>query len=249
MVVDPMHFDARSDQYERARPPYPAALWDRLHALGLLGPEVDVLELGAGTGQATERLLETCATVTAVEPGPALARRLRQRLPDATVVEAYAEAAPFRPAAFDLVAAATSVHWLDLDAVLPKVHRALRPGGHLAVWRNTFGDPLAAPTPFRERIQHPIERRTDVPERPDGAGVDTDYWAGRLTAGGWFTTVHTEHFRWSIELTAEQVFDLFSTFSDWTGDEAEEAADMVRDLGGRVTEHYMTPLIVLRRVD
>jgi hypothetical protein len=56
-------------------------------------------------------------------------------------------------------------------------------------------------------------------------------------------------FRWSVELDSAQVLDLFTTFSDWTAEEAGEAAAAVDDLGGLVTEHYVTWLIALRRAD
>jgi hypothetical protein len=52
-------------------------------------------------------------------------------------------------------------------------------------------------------------------------------------------------YRWSIELNDRQVLQLFSTFSDWTVEEAGRAAAAVRELGGSVVEHYMTWLIAL----
>ncbi len=70
-----------------------------------------------------------------------------------------------------------------------------------------------------------------------------------MTASGHFADSHTDVFRWSVDLDADQIRGLFSTFSDWSADEAEAAAQAVDDLGGRVTEHYLTPLIVLTRVD
>lgn len=36
---------------------------------------------------------------------------------------------------------------------------------------------------------------------------------------------------------------------DWTVAEVDEAAQAAHDLGGRVTEHYVTPLIVLMRAE
>jgi hypothetical protein len=69
-----------------------------------------------------------------------------------------------------------------------------------------------------------------------------------LTGGGLFVESHVDHFPWSIELDADQVHGLFSTFSNWTAKEVEEAGEAARDLGGSVTEHYVTPLIVVRRV-
>ena len=246
-MPDPRHFDLHAEVYERARPPYPAALWQRLRELGLLRPGVRVVDLGAGTGQATGPLLRAGASVTAVEPGPALAERLRRRWPQATVHVATAESAPLAPASFDLAVAATSVHWFDLDAVLPALHRALVPGGCFAVWRTAFGDPSAAVTPFRERVARITARRGGEP-RPGPGELETGAWVERLTRSGHFTATRVEHFRWSVELGTGQVRDLFTTFSDWSTAEVEEAARAVDELGGQVLEHYVTPLIVLERV-
>jgi len=245
-VPDPMHFDAHADVYDRARPPYPDALWARLSGLGLLHPGARVVELGAGTGQATAPMLRVGAAVTAVEPGPALADLLRRRCPGATVLVATAESVPLPDAAFDLAVAATSVHWFDLDVVLPRLHRTLAHGGHLAVWRNAYGDPAVAATPFRERVAAIVARRGDR-RRPGPGELDTEAWLERLTQGGWFVARHVEELAWSIELGTDEVRDLFTTFSDWSAAEVEDAARAVADLGGRVTEHYRTPLLVLSR--
>ena len=62
----------------------------------------------------------------------------------------------------------------------------------------------------------------------------------RLTSGGLFTLTHMEEMRWSIELRADQVHDLFTSFSDWGAAEVGEAARAVDELGGRVAQHYLT---------
>jgi SAM-dependent methyltransferase len=246
VVPDPFHFDTHADVYDRARPPYPDALWRRLAPL--LGPGVRVVELGAGSGLATGPLLTTGAAVTAVEPGPALAARLRARHPSAVVLPVTAEAAQLPAAAFDLAAVATAVHWLDLDVVLPKLHTALVPGGHLAVWRNAFGDPQAAPTPFRRRVAQ-ITARRDAVARPGPGELETARWARELSRTGHFSVLDVQEFRWTVELTGAQVHDLFTTFSTWSAAEAADAAAAVDELGGTVREHYLTPLILLRRND
>jgi SAM-dependent methyltransferase len=246
-MPDPLHFNAHAEIYDRARPPYPAALWARLSDQGLLRRGTRVIELGAGTGQATGPMLRAGASVSAVEPGSALADRLRRRWPEATIHIGTAESVPLPPAAFDLAVAATAVHWFDLDVVLPKLHRALVPGGHLAVWRTAFGDPSVAVTPFRERVAAITARRSDEPRRRGPGELATEAWVGQLTASGHFVTTHVEQFHWTIELRTSQIRDLFTTFSDWNPAEVDEAAQAVHDLGGRVIEHYVTPLIVLER--
>ncbi|MGY2703336.1 class I SAM-dependent methyltransferase [Nocardioides sp. HB32] len=247
-MPDPLHFDAHAEVYARARPPYPSALWARLRELGWLGAGTRVIELGAGTGQATGPMVRAGAAVTAVEPGRSLADRLQDRWPGVTVHVGTAESVALPSASFDLAVAATAVHWFNLDEVLPKLHRAIVPGGHFAVWRTVFGDPSAPVTRFRERVAEIMARRGEEPPNPGPGGLQTEAWVSRLTVGGLFIDTHVEQFHWTIELGTEEVRDLFTTFSDWHPSEVQEAAQAVDDLGGRVLEHYVTPLIVLRRV-
>ena len=246
-MPDPAHFERHSELYDRARPPYPEELWQRLRTLGLLAPGTQALDLGAGSGQATGTLLSAGMRVTAVEPGPTLAAELQARFPEASVIVNTAEKAVLADAAYDLAVAATSIHWMNLSVVLPKVHRALVPGGHFLVWRNVFGDPRQS-TPFRARIAEITSHRTAV-RRPGPAETNTDGWVAALEAGGYFRAVAREEFRWSIRLNSDRVRDLFTTFSDWSPAEVAEAEQAVRELGGSVVEHYLSPLIILARVD
>lgn len=244
---DPRHFEAHAAVYDRARPPYPQVLWDRLGELGVLSAGTRVVELGAGSGQATGPMRSVGATVTAVEPGATLAALLKERWPEVTVHVDTAEGVALPEAAFDLAVVATAVHWLNLPVVLPKLHRTLVPGGHLAVWRTVFGNTAAPVTAFRERVSQIVARRTKVPGRPGPGELDTASGARQLTASGHFVTTHVEEFAWTVELTTAQVRDLFTTFSDWTAEDVEEVARAAEGLGGRVLEHYLTPLIVTRR--
>ena len=68
-----------------------------------------------------------------------------------------------------------------------------------------------------------------------------------LAAGAWFEPVRTESWRWSIELSSQQVGRLFKTFSNWSASEAAAAEQAAEDLGGRVTEHDRS--ILARRVE
>ncbi|GAA1942638.1 class I SAM-dependent methyltransferase [Microbacterium deminutum] len=242
-----MHFDADAAGYESARPPYPDALWACLHELGALRPGLRALDLGAGSGQATGPLLEAGLTVTAVEPGVHLAARLSERFPEAVVLVSRAEDAVLPTGSFDVVVAATSIHWMDLAVVLPKVRAALVDRGLLLVWANEYGDPSVPRTPFRERVETIVRARAPLPP-DDRQALDPPRWAETFTRGGHFRVVRQELFRWAIDLDAAQVRALFATFSNWTADEANEAADAVCSLGGTVHEHYTTPLIALEAV-
>jgi SAM-dependent methyltransferase len=243
-VSDPMLFDRRAESYERARPPYPDELYARLAELGVLRADVSVLEIGAGSGQATELFVRAGAAVTAVEPGPALAARLAERLPVVRVVRSTFEEAVLPEAAFDSVISATAFHWLDLEVALPAIRNALAPNGILALWWNVFGDP-AVSTPFRDTVAAVTARR-DSPETGPPGPLATESWTASLTRKHLFAVTHTEQFRWSVDLTADRVRDLFGTFSGWSDDDVAEVASAAAALGGTVTEHYVTALFVCR---
>jgi len=202
-----------------------------------------VLEVGAGAGLATRPMLDRGSEVVGLEPGRQLAAILAEVAPDADVVVAGLEDAELAEDDFDSAVAATAMHWVDLSVGLPKLHRALRPGGLLAVWRTVFGDDTVQ-TDFRSVVGAIVARRGKSADGLREVRPTVD----ELTAGGWFEHLRTEHWRWSIELDAEEAGRLFATFSDWTTAEAAEVEQAVVDLGGRVTEHYQTVLHVVRRV-
>ncbi len=239
------HFEEIATEYAGARPPYPDVVFDTLEEAGVIGPGLRVLDVGAGAALATLPMLERGSEVVALEPGARLAAILGEVAPAAEVVVSSLEEAPLDRADFDAVASATAMHWVDLSVGLPKLHRALRPGGHLAVWRTVFGDD-SVETEFRARVAAIVAERG---QPSDGGRREARPTVAELTAGGWFEHERSEHWRWSIDLDTEQVGRLFRTFGDWTSPEVAQIERAARDLGGRVTEHYQTVLHLLRRSD
>ena len=154
-------FGGVADAYDRGRPTYPddAVAW-------LVGAEqATVLELGAGTGKLTERLVAAGHDVHATEPDEAMLAVLQRKLPDVRTSATGAEAIPVQDQSVDVVVAAQCYHWFDPAVALPEIARVLRPGGVFAtVWNqrderipwvrklgrvigtqeNSLDDPLAA---------------------------------------------------------------------------------------------------------
>jgi SAM-dependent methyltransferase len=240
-VVSGMHFERMAADYVSARPPYPPALFQTLKALGVTGPGTDVLEIGAGAGLATRELLDSGSSVVAIEPGRDLAAILERSLPNVPVLVTRLEDAELPVVSFHSAVAATSMHWVDLATALPKLHAALRPSGWLAVWRHRFGDE-GFDTSFRRQVEKIVGHRGAVAPRPGDRPTMEE-----LAEGGWFEPVRSETWRWSMEMDADKIRNLFRTFSEWDDSEVAQAGRAVEDLGGIVTEHYQTVLRVLRR--
>jgi SAM-dependent methyltransferase len=254
-------FDAVADGYD-ARPPYPEEIYALLVERCGCGPGARVLEIGPATGLATMRLLELGAEITAVEPGPALARGLRARTagrPIEVVVGSF-ESAVLPAAHFDLVAAATSFHWVDPAIGLSKVARHLRPGGWLALWWTVFGDP-DRPDPFQTAIE-PILGEL-APElifnvsACEPYGLDAPARIAEIDATGRFGAVQNHVVTWEGHHDAVGIRRLFATYSPWLAlPEAKRNATLDaleriarEDFDDAVERPYLTSLFLTQRTD
>ena len=134
-----MTFAVPAENYDRLVGRYSFALCDALAGVAGVAPGAAVLDVGAGTGAGTLRLVELVGAdrVAAVDPSAPFVEALRDRLPGADVREGSAEALPFDDASFDVVLAQLVVNFMsDPDAGLAEMRRVTRPGGTVAacVW-------------------------------------------------------------------------------------------------------------------
>jgi SAM-dependent methyltransferase len=219
-----------------------------------------VLEIGAGTGQATRGLLERAWSVVALEPGPDLAAVARQALCGVGEVEVVVSA--FEPwdrhgQRFDLVVAATSWHWLDAGIAYQKAAEALRGDGHLAIIATHHVFPPDSDELFGD-VQNVYERvgmsdgqvSQEPPEAipaPDVAGIANS---------GLFSAPSLHRYLWSQDYTADEYLALLSTYSNHIAARPEQRDALftgIRDLitsrpSATIRKHYLNTLQVARRM-
>jgi SAM-dependent methyltransferase len=157
-------FDQAVELSQDARPEYPVALFERLVEAAELRRGDRVLEVGPGPGKATLDLVRRGLQVTAVEPGVALAAQARANLAGhpVDVVNRRFEDWNSRPGEFAAVVAATAWHWLDPYLRYGRAARALRPGGHLALWSAQHVFPVRG-DPFFDELQEVYEQIGEAP--------------------------------------------------------------------------------------
>lgn len=251
-------FSSAVTDYEGGRPGYPDRVYDLLVERCGLGPGTRVIEIGAGTGQATVRLLDLGAWVTAVELGPELAARLREKFAGRpfTVETGAFEEATLAPGSADLVVAATSFHWVPTATGLDRAADALREGGWLALWWNHFGDP-ARPDPFHDALTPILERlapslldHVDVKTSASAYPIEAPARIAEIEASGRFGDVHHEVVAWTGRHAPEQLRMMFASFSSWLAlpeEHRRTVLDALEDLarvrfGGLVERPYLTPV-------
>lgn len=72
-------FDTIPEQFDKYRPRYSAELFSDLIAYAGIGPGKSVLELGPGTGQATDPVLDTGCDYNAIELGENLCEMIKRK--------------------------------------------------------------------------------------------------------------------------------------------------------------------------
>lgn len=141
-----LQFEGKAAVYQKYRPDYPAACLDDLQlacggaADGRPSRDLQIADVGAGTGIFTRQLLERGFRVAAVEPGEDMRRTLSETLgdhPRLTVYDGCAAATGLPDRWADGVTAAQAFHWFDAADFRRECRRILRPGGFAAlIWNN-----------------------------------------------------------------------------------------------------------------
>lgn len=251
-------FDEDADLYDRARPGYPFEIFANLNRMADLDRGARVLEIGAGTGQATLALAAQGYAVTVVERGPGLARKLRERFQQdvVNVITASFEDWSIPTEPFDAVAAFTAWHWLDPAVRLKKTYRALRPGGALATV--TTSHVLGGSNDFFADVQRCYERWD--PATPVGLqltpAVKVPDAVDEIDGSDLFAPATRVRFEQELTYTTGQYLDLVMTYSGHRALPADQRnglfgciADLIDSCyDGRIAKRYLYELRVARRL-
>jgi SAM-dependent methyltransferase len=255
-------FGLNPEGYEDARPPYPEAIYRFLIERGALTRDAATLEIGAGNGLATRRLIEHGASpITVIEPderfAPLLTKLRDTTHADLQLLPCAFEDASLAPGSFDLVVAATSYHWLDPQIALARIADALKPGGYAALWWNVFAD-IDLPDPFHDAT---LPLFTDQAISPSGAPDAIPFALDRVAReveferNGNFEPVAYTETRWTLVLDTARVGRLYEGFSHVQRMPQADRESLLQQLmevartqfGGRVERNMTSPVYLARR--
>jgi SAM-dependent methyltransferase len=225
-------FGTAAAAYDRLRPSPPPEALDWL----LAGDERRVLDLAAGTGQVTRRLLQRGLDVVAVEPDDRMRELLALRCPEATALAGTAEAIPLPGADVDAVIVGAAWHWFDAAAATAEIARVLRLGGRLGVLFTVLDV-------YVDWVRELSGIQSLVPDSTDAGRAYS-----RIEFGPSFSVIENTTIRGTRTMTGDEVVELFTTQSDYlVAGEArrtairERVAGGLRGRGEPVTLPIMTP--------
>lgn len=211
-------FGAAAVQYDKGRPSYPEVAVDWLLPVGAR----TVLDLGAGTGKLTQRLVARGLAVVAVEPSERMRDQLTHALPEVRALAGSAEQIPLPDGAVDVVLVAQAWHWVAVDEAVPEVARVLGRRGRLGlVWNE------------RDEREDWVAQLGQIMHR--GVEQDMDTTAPRI--GAPFGPVERFDVEWTYHLTPQDLLDLVASRSYVITLPADERHDLLARVGHLIDTH------------
>jgi SAM-dependent methyltransferase len=232
-------FNSVAEQYDAFRPAYPPAAFDYLRDVASLLPNSRVLEIGCGTGLATEGLLPLGVEVTAIDPGDEMIAVARRRIAGRGNVAFHVakfEDFETEAEAYALVLSAQAFHWVPPEIGYAKAADALRSGGVLAIMGHVYGDP---PDALMDAFEpHYLQHAPHLWRLPS----DSVWYLPGGPFAGWIAASDRyeapEHAAWPVpdRLSADAFIDRLGTISAYLMLAAEARTALFQGLHGAVSE-------------
>jgi len=257
-------FNDDVERYHAMRPHYPAALFEKLIADTHLSARTELLEIGPGTGQATQSLAKRGYRITAVELGDELAAKAREALADFSHVEIITgafEDIDFPATQYDLIYSATAIHWIKPEFKFVKPHKLLKPGGHLAIIHTEHVSDEAGDTFFF--ASQPIYQKYHAKDKP--INKQGDFTLPRLKNlqppekidAALFSLESFTVFPMTLSYSSQEYIDLLATYSPHLALPEDKRAAFLReikelianDFGGKMTKHYGMTLTITKKIE
>lgn len=160
-------FDLIPETFDKYRPRYCDELFAEIITAAGLNSRKDVLEIGPGTGQATEPILKTGCSYKAIELGENFTEFMKSRYrtySNFDIINAGFETYDFGKKKFDLIYSAATIQWIPEEIAFSKAYNILKPGGILAMFM-TRSDEKSENEELYNRIDEAYKKHFSVKHR------------------------------------------------------------------------------------
>jgi SAM-dependent methyltransferase len=200
-----LSFGSVAADYDRYRPSPPPEALDWLIPPGAQA----ILDLAAGTGAVTRKLIGRAARIIAVEPDERMRAVLTAGCPEAEVLAGRGEDIPLPDASVDAVVISAAWHWLEPGQAIPEITRVLRTGGVLGVMWTSRDMRVPWVAEFSR-----LAREARVTERPPDGGADRRLRREvAFPAGTPMSAVQEHAVEYSLPMTKDELVGLLGTYS------------------------------------
>lgn len=242
MISKPLKdtFSGVIGNYEWSRPRYPAELYHDIEAFATLSPGASLLEVGAGTGQATELFLSKGYRLDLLEVSDAQVSYLNHKYADDNVQAHKAYFDEYNSEQkYDLIYSATAFHWVKAEIGYPKAWSMLKEGGTMAVfWQ------MSSVTYHDEGLFVGLDeiKKRYLPDESlgfDREGIESvrQRRINQIQSGGCFGMPVMKEYRWTDTYDADRYAALIDSYSSTQLLEEEARHAYLQEIREYVTQN------------
>lgn len=244
-------FDLASDYYDKYRPSYPAELINCIICKSGVETNSKILEIGAGSGKATELFYNKGFDIYCIEPGENLVTVALEKFGDEGRVkyctcrfEDWTE----EKECFDLAFSAQAFHWVPKPIGFEKCANALKADGFIALFWNLY-------LTYNEPIDNELEETgMFLLQSEESCEKRIESHIEEIKSSGYFKDPIVYKFPWTQRYKAEEYIGFMKTGNAYLGaneKDRQEAEDKVRTIinkyGGFITRKYLCVLFIAQK--
>ncbi len=244
-------FDHAAERYHRVRPRPPAALIQSIVEEAELSSDQWLLEVGCGSGQATELLGGYDFSIVALDTGSHLLDCARERMSNYSRI--LIEQADFNTFSalkpFDALVSVQAFHWFPVAVGLTQAKRLLKPGAALLLaWHRDQSEDTDF---YRATQKLYLQYHADYP--PPQPPASCQAYCEALEQSADWSQPEQKNFIWEKEYSGQDYLDLLQTYSDVLNFPTDirkqflsEMAQLISQNGGVVKRYFQSVLLSSR---
>jgi len=224
-------FDQVADVYDRYRPNYPVELIDKIKDLSKIDANGHILEIGAGSGKATDQFIDVNAPMLCIEQGYHLVEKAKEKYQDNSKIQFVHQ--DFNDwegdeHVFDLAFSAQAFHWILKPKGYKDLERYLKKTGLMAIfWNKYMLDDRKSTKALCE-----LTSRYKVLNLLDEEHLERfiDRTCDSIVMSDVFEEVQFYGFPWEKEYTSEEFIGFLSTGNAYIGLKEEEKIKLNKEI-------------------
>lgn len=250
-------FDNTAVGYDRSRPTYPKELYQDIFEYGKIDAKSNVLEIGLGTGKATESILETGCHLVGIEPGENLAGLAKKKFKDYSNLVLYTNTLQdytCPPESFDFIYSATAFHWIPEEYGYKRVYELLKSGGVFARFAYHAG-PDKGRKMLTDEIQKLYALYLNATQSPKVFSEEDAEKLVEVARRYGFVDLKYRLYELTKDFTADEYMELLRTYPNHMALEASTREKLFKGIhsainnhGGVISVYYTMDLELARKV-
>ena len=248
-------FDEAADYYDKYRPSYPKELIEKIISHSNLMDNAKILEVGSGSGKATELFLNKGYSLTCIEPGKnlvAIGEKKFKNMNQVRFVTTRLEDWEVEVDTYDLAISAQAFHWVSKPIGYIKCANALKNNMYLALfWNRYFNDGSKINSKLAKLCKEygvlAMDTEDDIEKRIINVTEE-------IKDSNLFKSPTVYRFPWTINNTLEEFMNFLKTGNGYLGLDTSDKKELNYKLesiydkaGGTITRKFECVLYITQK--